>query len=120
MYSAVYEAREALPTIDLTVIVKGMAARRLLIFTKGGVLGSDVVIPDAHRRLRETGNANCLTFVQTSQISRQTLFTIVEHFPLARIHLKQAAARYTLRAAFRLAYAAGSHMVHSHTVHLPL
>lgn len=39
LYGAVFEAREVLPTVDLTVISKGLAARRLVIHTKGAVLG---------------------------------------------------------------------------------
>ena len=101
LYGAVYEAREVLPTVDLTVIMKGMAARKLKLFTKGATLGTDCVIPYERQNLRELDTANCLTFVQTSQISRQSLMTIVEHFPVAKAHVRKAAAIYTLKAAFR-------------------
>ena len=104
LYGAVYDVREVLPTIDLTVIMKGMAARKLRIFAKGATLGTDCVIPDERQNLRELDTANCLTFVQTSQISRNSLITIVEHFPVAKAHVKKAAAIYTLRAAFRQSY----------------
>lgn len=103
---AVYEARETLPTVDLTVVMKGMAARRLRIHSKGTVLGTDCVIPDERKNLRELDSANCLTFVQTSQISRASLFTIVEHFPVAKAHVRHAAAIYTLQAAFKQYYKA--------------
>ena len=49
---AVYESRELLPTADLTILSKGMAARRLRIYTKGAVLGTDCVIPDERHALR--------------------------------------------------------------------
>lgn len=106
LYGAVYEAREVLPTVDLTVISSGMAARRLLIFSKSSVLGTECIIPDERQGLREVDPANCLTFVQTSQISRRTLFSVVEHFPIAKAHLKKAATIYTLRSAFRAYYKA--------------
>jgi len=105
LQGAVYEAREVLPCSDLTVLEKGMAAKRLFIFTKGAVLGTDCLIPDERKMLRaarEAETANCLTFVQTSHISRSALFTIVEHFPVAKGHLRKASALYTLQAAFRL------------------
>jgi len=63
------------------------------------------LIPDERKMLRaarEAETANCLTFVQTSHISRSALFTIVEHFPVAKGHLRKASALYTLQAAFRL------------------
>merc|ERR1719409_1306463 len=104
LHGAVYETRETLPTVDLTVLMKGMAAMKLRIFSKGTVLGTDCVIPDEHIGLRDLDTANCLTFVQTSQISRARLFTIVEHFPVAKLHLRKAAAIYTLRQAFRQYY----------------
>jgi len=106
LYGAVYETREVLPTVDLTVVSSGMAARRLLIFAKGSVLGTECIIPDERQGLREVDPANCLTFVQTSQISRRTLFSVVEHFPIAKAHLKKAATIYTLRSAFRAYYKA--------------
>ena len=104
LHGAVYEAREVLPTVDLTVVMKGMAARKLRIFSKGSILGADCVIPDARIGVRDLDTANCLTFLQTSQISRSALFTIVEHFPVAKLHMRKAAAIYTLRAAFMQYY----------------
>ena len=106
LYGAVYDVKEVLPTVDLTVVMKGMAARKLRIYTKGATLGTDCVIPDERQALRELDTANCLTFVQTSQISRRSLNTIVEHFPVAKAHLRKAGAVYTLRAAFRMYYKA--------------
>ena len=104
LHGAIYEAREVLPTVDLTVVMKGMAARKLRIFSKGSILGADCVIPDARIGVRDLDTANCLTFLQTSQISRSALFTIVEHFPVAKLHMRKAAAIYTLRAAFMQYY----------------
>jgi len=106
LYGAVYEAREVLPFVDLTVIAKGMAARKLRIFSKGATLGTDCVIPDARQNLRELDTANCLSFVQTSQISRHSLITIVEHFPVAKAHVRTAGILFALRAAFRQYYKA--------------
>ena len=104
LHSHIFEAREVLPQVDLTVITKGMAARKLRIFSTGTVLGTDCVIPDERIGLRDLDSANCLTFLQTSQISRSGLFTIVEHFPVAKVHLRKAAAIYTLRQAFKQYY----------------
>ena len=60
LYGAVYDVREVLPTVDLTVITKGMAARKLRIFTKGAALGTDCVIPDARQNLRVRGRRGAL------------------------------------------------------------
>ena len=105
LQSALYEAREKLPTVDLTVITKGMAARKLRIFTKGSTLGTDCIIPDERWSLRDLSTANCLTFVQTSQISRANLFTILDYFPVAKQHIRHAASIQALRAAFLQYYA---------------
>jgi hypothetical protein len=65
-----YEAREVVPTTDLTVIDSGVVARRLVMLTKGAVLGTDCVIPDklAHRRPLEA--AYSLTFCQVLRAAR--------------------------------------------------
>ena len=43
MHVTVYEMREVMPTVDLTVIDRGVVARRLVMLTKGAVLGLDCV-----------------------------------------------------------------------------
>lgn len=101
---AVFEAREIIPTGDLTIIDRGVASLRLVMLGKGMALGKDCVIPDRHAALRSQEAAYTLTFVQTAFISRQLLFAAVEHFPVAKQVLKRAAAVYTIRAAFRLAF----------------
>ena len=102
----VYEARECITPDALTVIHSGLCARRLLVLTRGGVLGIDVIIKDKHWGLRDLDSAHCLTFVQTASIDRETLFSIVVgHFPVARRYLTYAAAVLTIRSAFRRAIA---------------
>ena len=86
-----------MPTFDLTVIDRGVVARRLIMLTKGAVLGTDCVIPDHLVRLRPLEAAYSLTFCQASIISRTNLFRIVEHFPEAAKSLHHAAAIYTLK-----------------------
>ena len=56
--AAVYEAREQMPVTDLTVITMGITARRLLISTKGDVLGIDCIIPDDRVALRENDHGD--------------------------------------------------------------
>ena len=102
--TTVYEAREVIPTYDLTVIVRGVVARRLVMLTKGAVLGTDCVIPETLEALRPLEAAYSLTFVQTSMISRASLVKLVEHFPNSKAALNHAAAIYTLKGAFRLAW----------------
>ena len=97
----IYDMREMLPIINLTAVTKGMAAKRMQIFSRGAVLGTDCVIPDEHQSLRDLEPASCLTFVQVSQISRASLFAVVEHFPVAKAHLRKASLLYMLRAGFR-------------------
>ena len=104
LQATVYEAREVVPTVDLTVIDRGVVARRLVMQTKGSVLGTDCVIPDHLTRFRPLEAAYSLTFSQTSVISRSMLFRITEHFPIASQSLNHASAIYTLKGAFRLAY----------------
>ena len=104
MHATVYEIREVMPTIDLTVIDRGVVARRLVMLTKGAVLGTDCVIPERHSNLRCVEAAYTLTFVQASTISRGKLWTITEHFPQATKALTHAAAIFTMKSAFRLAW----------------
>ena len=101
---SVFEAREILPTSDLTIIDRGVASLRLVMLGKGSALGKDCVIPDRHANLRSQEAAYTLTFVQTASISRALLFTAVEHFPVAKHLMRRAAAVYTIKAAFRLAF----------------
>ena len=106
LHHHVYEARERIMPDALTVIASGLCARRLLVMTRGAVLGVDVVIKDKHWGLRDLDPAHCLTFAQTASIDRETIFSIVAaHFPIARAHLTYAAAVLTIRSAFRRAYA---------------
>ena len=104
MHATIYETREVIPTYDLTVIDRGVVARRLVILTKGAVLGTDCVIPDHLVRFRPLEAAISLTFVQTNVVSRATLFRQVVHFPGASKSLHHAAAIYSLKGAFRLAW----------------
>ena len=94
---------------DLTVMMMGITARRLIISTKGDVLGIDCIIPDERVGLRENDPASCLTFVQVVCITRHELFTIVEHFPAAQQHLAHASLIMTLRGAFKKYFAWHKH-----------
>ena len=51
-----------------TKVQQGVAKRR------GCVLGIDCIIEDAHCNLRDIAKATCVSFVQTSYITRETLF----------------------------------------------
>ena len=99
--ASVYETRELIMSEDLTVIVKGMCARKLRIMVKGAVFGVDCIIPDNHSGLRDVEPAHCLTFVQTTSISRATIFEVCEPFPVAMEHIRRCARHLTLRAALR-------------------
>lgn len=103
--TAAYEQREILPTFDLTIIDRGVATLRLVMLTKGKTFGKDCVMDERFHHWRSNKAAFSLTFLQTSSISRRSLFTLVQHFPNAQKRLRSAAARYTIAAAFRNAFA---------------
>jgi len=111
MHVTVYEMREVMPTVDLTVIDRGVVARRLVMLTKGAVLGLDCVISERHANLRPLEAAYSLNFVQASTISRAALFSITEQFPEAMKALTHASAIYTMKSAFRLAWTAHKKML---------
>ena len=93
-----------IPTIELTVIDRGVVARRLVMLTKGAVMGTDCIIPEQFQPLRPLEAAYSLTFVQTAVVSPATIQQIAEHFPSAQKKLRNAAAIYTLQLAFRWAW----------------
>ena len=97
---AIFQRGEQLPTDKLTVIIIGVAARRLHIYVKGSILGIDFIIEQEHDALREQTPANCLTFVQSTSISRQAVFGLLDHFPVAYERLRHASLKLTLRGAF--------------------
>lgn len=101
MKAAVYEAKELLPVVDLTVITKGIVAINLVMKRRGRVLGVDCIIEDAHAGLRDTTKGRCVSFVQTSFITRETIFELVHSFPRAKRTLRRASRRILLRAGFR-------------------
>jgi len=107
--AAAYEKREIVPTHDLTIMDRGMATLRLVVLSKGETFGQDCVMQERFHHWRSDKAAFTLTFVQTSSISCSSLSTLVAHFPRAQRRLRSAAARYTIAAAFRNAFAGWRH-----------
>ena len=95
--ASVYETRELIMSEDLTVIVKGMCARKLRIMVKT-VFGVDCIIPTT-TPASATSSRRCLTFVQTTSISRATIFEVCG--PFRWRWSTSAAARATSRCAPR-------------------
>lgn len=98
MHHAVYETKERMPTVDLTVMLKGMAALRLKISTKGGVFGEDCLIPEKHSGLRDATGVSCLSFVMVAFITRKSLFGLVQNFPAANHWLVRCSRILMLRS----------------------
>lgn len=71
--SAVYETHERLPLNQLTVVTTGIVAKSLQLYSRGGALALDVVIPERYFRFRDTDPANCLTFVQAGHACPHTI-----------------------------------------------
>jgi len=99
-----YAVRELVSIQDLTIITKGMAARKLRIMSVGTVLGTDAILPTKHYGLRDLDPASCLTFVETSTISRDSLFELADSYPVAKAHLQRTSRLVMLSLALRKFY----------------
>jgi len=90
----VYSRLEQVPAnIGLTVLQRGVAARRGHVMLQGSCLGSDMILTS--ERLRDTLDSIALTFVQVQVLSRSDFFAVIGDFP--------GATRVCQRYAFRLA-----------------
>ena len=101
---AIYETHESIQMNKLTVIIKGLVARRICLLGNGAVLGEDCIIEDRHAWVKDLEPANCLSFVATSYIMRGEIFRVGQNFPRAMQHLKDMALKLTLKGVLTTAY----------------
>mmetsp|Transcript_67374 Transcript_67374/g.184778 ORF Transcript_67374/g.184778 Transcript_67374/m.184778 type:complete len:561 (+) Transcript_67374:1002-2684(+) len=104
LQQAIYETHEVIQMNKLTIILKGLVARRIHLLGHGQVLGEDCIIEDRHSGVKDLEPANCLSFVATSYITRHELFKVADAFPKAMQHLKETALKFTLKGVLTSAY----------------
>jgi len=104
LQQAIYESNEVIQMNKLTVILKGLVARRIHLLGHGQVLGEDVIIEDRHAAIKDLEPANCLSFCATSYITRSEIFRVADSFPKAMLHLRNMALKLTLKAVLTAAY----------------
>ena len=90
--------RELLRCEQLTIIERGVCAKRGRIITAGGCVGNDVLL--ARADLRDLEPAVVITFCQVLTIDRPTLLDLARPYTHAASSLKAAAVRMALRRAF--------------------
>ena len=96
---ALYEIHEPLPIKKLTVLTRGLVAQQMRLIGAGKVLGTDCILQEAHWGLRNLDPVMCLSYVQVSCISRDTLYSLAKEYPQAARTLGEAARHMTVRAA---------------------
>ena len=85
----------------LTVVDRGVIAKRGMIGRSGAVFGTDVIL--SNKYLRDMGDAVALTFVQTTSLTQGDIFELLPEYPNAMIIVRHAALRLAFTRSVVLA-----------------
>ena len=108
---------EMIPTRELLVIERGIAAKHGRVHTKGGTLGEDMILnTDFVMGFRDLTSAIALTFVvQAAQLEKRNLDRLLSEYPKARAAVQRRAYKLAFRKAMFLVAAnarARAHRAH--------
>ena len=95
---------EMIPTRELLVIERGIAAKHGRVHTKGGTLGEDMILnTDFVMGFRDLTSAIALTFVvQAAQLEKRNLDRLLSEYPKARAAVQRRAYKLAFRKAMFL------------------
>ena len=105
-----YPPRERMASIDLNIILRGIAARSGELLYGGMCWGVDCILTSGV--LRDTRPTTALTYVEVQALSRANLFEVLESYPESAKMVQNAAVRMALKRTVILlkAYADSQHV----------
>merc|ERR1711865_81487 len=92
-----YAPREKIPSEDLNIVMRGVAAKAGNILTNGDHWGEDMIV--SSRALRDLRHASALTYVEVGTLSREDLETVLESFSASEREIRQAAMKIAMQRA---------------------
>jgi len=92
-----YAPREKISSVQLNVLMRGVAAKAGNILTVGGHWGEDVIVTSM--ALRDLRPASALTYAEVATLSRSDLDEILPRFPESERFIRLAAMKIAMQRA---------------------
>lgn len=90
-----FPPRERMASVELNILMRGIAARGGDLLYSGMCWGSDMILTSAV--LRDTRPITALTYVEVQALSRNDLYTVLDMFPESAKMVQNAAVRMALK-----------------------
>jgi hypothetical protein len=90
-----FPPRERMPSVELMILSRGIAARGGELLYSGMCWGSDIIL--SSRVLRDTRLITALTYVELQALSRESLYSVLDNYPESARVVQNAAVRMALK-----------------------
>ena len=92
-----YAPREKIPSTNLCIVMRGVAAKAGNILTVSDHWGEDMIV--SSMALRDMRHASALTYVEVGTIAREDLEEVLERFPVSERAIRQSAMKIAMQRA---------------------